>query len=86
MCEVAVMITPNCELTLPVARSSGFCWLTGGPGSGVLFSMPRSPREKTAANAKYGFMSAPGTRTSSRLALGGTDGGLRIRTEAARES
>jgi hypothetical protein len=52
----------------------------------VLLSMPRRPRAKIAASAKYGFISAPGTRTSSRVALGGTDGGLIMRTDAARES
>lgn len=48
--------------------------------------MPRRPSAKTAARAKYGFMSAPGTRTSRRVALGGTDGGAIMRTDAARES
>ena len=36
--------------------------------------------------AKYGFMSAPGTLTSIRVAAGGTDGGEMIRMDAARES
>jgi len=39
-----------------------------------------------ALNVKYGFMSAPGTRTSNLVADGGTDGGEMIRMEAARES
>jgi hypothetical protein len=32
------------------------------------------------------FMSAPGTRISNRVAAGGTEGGLMMRTLAARES
>ena len=48
--------------------------------------MPLSPNPKIALKAKYGFMSAPGTRTSNRVADGGTDGGEMIRTEPARES
>lgn len=35
---------------------------------------------------KYGFMSAPGMRTSKRVAAGGTDGGAMMRIDAARES
>lgn len=39
-----------------------------------------------ALRAKYGFMSAPGTRTSNRVAEGGADGGEIMRIDAARES
>jgi len=39
-----------------------------------------------ALRAKYGFISAPGMRTSIRVAGGGQDGGEMIRIEAARES
>jgi len=39
-----------------------------------------------ALRAKYGFISAPGIRTSNRVAAGGQDGGAMIRIEAARES
>ena len=49
-------------------------------------SIPLIPNAKMALRAKYGFMSAPGTRTSRRVASGGTDGGEIIRMEAARES
>lgn len=49
-------------------------------------SMPLRPRRKTALKAKYGFISAPGIRTSNLVAEGGTEGGERIRIDAARES
>lgn len=39
-----------------------------------------------ALKAKCGFISAPGTRTSKRVADGGTEGGDIMRMEAARES
>ena len=48
--------------------------------------MPLNPRANIALKAKYGFMSAPGTRISNRVADGGTEGGEIIRTELARES
>lgn len=70
----------------PLFLSSALSCATGGPGSVVRRSIPRIPSRNTAASAKYGFMSAPGTRTSSRVAAGGTDGGLSTRTDAARES
>ena len=72
--------------TLPVLLSSRLSWPTGGPGRASFFSIPRMPSANIALMAKYGFMSAPGTRTSMRVAAGGTDGGEMSRTEAARES
>lgn len=39
-----------------------------------------------ALRAKCGFMSAPGTRISRRVAAGDTEGGEISRTDAARES
>ena len=71
---------------MPVFLSSGLCCVIGGHGSGSFFSMPRMPSANTAASAKYGFMSAPGTRTSKRVAAAGTDGGAMMRMDAARES
>ena len=71
---------------MPVRLSSGVSWPTGGPGSARRRAMPRMPSAKIALSAKYGFMSAPGTRTSRRVAAGGTEGGEMSRTEAARES
>lgn len=44
------------------------------------------PSWKMALMAKWGFMSAPGTRTSSLVADGGTEGGEIMRIETARES
>jgi hypothetical protein len=72
--------------TLPLALSSGVKWLIGGPGSVIFRSMPLRPSKKMALSAKYGFMSAPGTRISSRVADGGTEGGEMILIDAARES
>ena len=72
--------------TFPVFLSSGESCPTGGPGSGRRRAIPRMPSAKIALIAKYGFMSAPGTRTSRRVAAGGTDGGAMSRTDAARES
>ena len=74
------------ERTLPLFLSSTDSCPIGGPGNSNFFSIPRIPREKIALSAKYGFISAPGTRISSRVAAGGTDGGEIIRMEAARES
>lgn len=72
--------------TLPVFLSSGVIWLIGGQGSASFFSIPLNPRAKTALKAKYGFISAPGTLISIRVAAGGTEGGEIIRIDAARES
>ena len=71
---------------MPVFLSSGDNCPIGGPGNLSFFSIPRIPNRNTALSAKYGFMSAPGTRTSRRVAEGGTEGGEMMRTEAARES
>jgi len=48
--------------------------------------MPLKPRAKIALKAKCGFISAPGTRTSKRVAGKGTEGGDIMRIEAALES
>jgi len=61
-------------------------WLIGGPGKGICLLIPLRPSKKMALIAKYGFMSAPGIRTSNRVALGGHEGGEMIRMDAARES
>src|ERR1700730_14520085 len=74
------------RLTFPLALSAGVNALRGGPGSRSFSAMPRRPSAKMALSAKYGFMSAPGTRISRRVADGTTDGGETIRTDAARES
>lgn len=58
----------------------------GGPVILSFFSIPRRPSAKIALMAKYGFISAPGTRTSRRVAYRGTEGGEIIRMDAARES
>lgn len=50
------------------------------------WSIPLNPNENIALRAKYGFISAPGTRISSLVAAGGTEGGEMMRMEAARES
>lgn len=60
--------------------------LIGGLVNSISFSMPLKPNLKMALSTKYGFISAPGTRTSKRVAAGGTEGGDIMRTEAARES
>lgn len=59
-----------------------FCnTLTGGIVSFICLSIPLKPNLKIAVRAKYGFMSAPGTRTSNLVAAGGTEGGDMMRTE-----
>src|SRR5205807_9950761 len=48
-------------------------WLVPWMGFAVsfrFFSMPERPAARTAAVARYGFMSAPGQRVSSRVDLG----------------
>jgi hypothetical protein len=60
--------------------------LAGGVISFICFSIPLKPNLKIALRVKYGFMSAPGTRTSNLVAAGGTEGGDMMRTEHARES
>lgn len=72
-------------LTLPLSLSSGLKWEIGGPGC-IFFSMPRNPSKKMVLRVKYGFISAPGMRTSSLVAAGGAEGGEMSRIEAARES
>jgi hypothetical protein len=74
------------NLTFPFFLSSGVKWLNGGPGSSNFFSIPLKPSKKIALSAKYGFISAPGMRTSNLVAAGGTEGGDMMRIEAARES
>lgn len=60
--------------------------LAGGVVSFICFSIPLKPNLKIVLRVKYGFMSAPGTRTSNLVAAGGTTGGDMMRTEHARES
>jgi hypothetical protein len=72
--------------TFPFFLSSGVRWLMGGPGNWIFFSIPLRPNKKMALRAKYGFISAPGMRTSNLVAAGGTEGGEMMRIDAARES
>ena len=72
--------------TFPESLSWGLSWLIGGPGRAILFWMPLKPRAKMALKAKCGFISAPGTRTSKRVAGKDTEGGEIMRMEAALES
>lgn len=60
--------------------------LAGGVVSFICFSIPLKPNLKIALRVKYGFMSAPGTRTSNLVAASGTKGGDMMRIEHARES
>jgi hypothetical protein len=57
---------------------------SGGTGISSFFSTPRQPSARMAARTKCGLASAPGVRTSNRVAFGLAVGGVMSRIDAAR--
>ena len=85
-------------INCPVASFSDFAnrtsWSTTSdvlspfPSGGIeisnFFSTPRRPSARIAARTRYGFASAPPTRTSNLVALALADGGAISRIDASR--
>lgn len=78
--------TNNHRALAPFREDSPRNALTGGVVSFICLSIPLKPNLKIALRVKYGFMSAPGTRTSNLVAAAGTEGGDMMRIEHLRES